>query len=102
METRQIEDTSRKRILVRLLYTVFFLIIFEIIKTTVQICVLFQYLYLFIAKSHSEPVKRFSNKAAAYAYRVLRYVTLNENMRPFPFDDFPAELDPPELETHFP
>ncbi|MFZ7127192.1 MAG: DUF4389 domain-containing protein [Desulfobacterales bacterium] len=102
MESRQIEYGSRKRIAFRLLYTVFFLIAFEIIKTIVQVCVLFQFVYLFITKTHSEPVRKFSNKASVYAYRLLRYVTLNENRRPFPFSDFPAELEPPEEPVEFP
>jgi hypothetical protein len=41
-------------------------------------------------------VRKFANQAAAYGYRVMRYLTLNENVRPFPFQDFPQELEPPE------
>lgn len=92
---------SRKKIAIRLLYTIFFLIVFEILKIVVQVCILFQYVYLFISKSHNHPVRNFSNKVAVFAYRVLRYVTLNENQKPYPFSDFPGEFDLPEKEVLF-
>ena len=92
---------SRKKIGIRLLYTVFFLIVFEILKIIIQVAVLFQYVYLFITKTYSNPVRRFSNKVSFYTYRVMRYVTLNENTLPFPFADFPEETDAPESEVRF-
>ena len=92
---------DRKDIAVRLLYTIFFLIVFEILKLIVQVCVLFQFVLLLITRAHNEPVQRFSNKVLSYAYRVMRYVTLNDNQRPFPFTDFPIEMDPVEEEPRF-
>ena len=97
----KLQNLSRKKIGVRLLYTVFFLIVFEILKIIVQVTVLFQYVYLFITKTYSDPVRRFSNKVSFYAYRVMRYVTLNENTMPFPFADFPEETDAAESEVRF-
>jgi Domain of unknown function (DUF4389) len=91
----------RKKITVRLLYTVFFLIVFEILKIIIQVSVLFQYVYLLISKTYSKPVRNFTNKVSIYAYRVLRYVTLNENKKPYPFRDFPEELELPEGEAFF-
>ncbi|MDY6836554.1 MAG: DUF4389 domain-containing protein [Thermodesulfobacteriota bacterium] len=98
-----VEDVllTRKEIAIRFLYTVLFLIIFEIVKLIIQIAVLFQYVYLFITVGHSDPVRRFSNKAAVFEYRLLRYITLNENTRPFPFAHFPDEMDAPEPEPDF-
>lgn len=92
---------DRKEIAIRLLYTIFFLIVFEILKLIVQVCVLFQYVLLLITRGHNEPVQRFSNKVLSYAYRVMRYVTLNDNQRPFPFTDFPSEMEPVEEEPRF-
>jgi len=94
-------ELSRKKIAVRFLYTVFFVILLEILKVIVQLSVLFQYVYLFITTEYNDPVRRFSNKVIAHAYRVMRYITLNENVRPFPFADFPKEKDEPEPEVSF-
>jgi hypothetical protein len=91
----------RKKIVIRLLYTVFFLIVFEILKIIIQVSVLFQYVYLLISKTYSKPVRNFTNKVSIYAYRVLRYVTLNENEKPYPFHDFPLEMELPEQEVFF-
>ena len=101
MESIKTTILSRKKIGIRLLYTIFFLIVFEILKIIIQVIVLFQYVYLLITKTYSNPVRRFSNKVSFYAYRVMRYVTLNENTLPFPFADFPEETDAPESEVHF-
>ena len=89
-------EYRRKNIAIRMCYTIFFLIVFEILKLIVQACVLFQYVHLFITKKTNIPIRKFSNKVATYAYRVMRYLTLNENGRPFPFQDFPEEMEPPE------
>lgn len=87
---------SRKKIGIRLLYTILYLIVFEILKTVIQITVVFQYIYLLITKKYSAPVRNFSNKVATYAYKVIRYLTLNDNLRPFPFHEFPEEMEKPE------
>ena len=84
---------SRKDIFVRLLYTILYLFVFEIIKLIIQIIVLFQYIYLFITLSHNERLRHFSNKLCTYTYDILRYLTLNKNQRPFPFNDFPPAME---------
>jgi hypothetical protein len=91
----------RKKIVVRLLYTLFFLIIFEILKIIIQVSVLFQYVYLLISKTYNNPVRNFTNKVSVYAYKVLRYVALNENEKPYPFHDFPQEMELSEAEVFF-
>ncbi|MEN6486934.1 MAG: DUF4389 domain-containing protein [Syntrophobacteraceae bacterium] len=98
-----IEDTrpSRGAIGLRLLYTVLYLVVFEVLKWVIQVAVLFQYVYLLISRSYSMPLMNFSNKAATYAYKVMRYVTLNDTIRPFPFSDFPNEMEKPDIPVKF-
>ncbi len=93
--------TTRKNIGIRFLYTMVFLFIFEILKTIIQFIVFFQFIYLFITQDYNNPVRTFSNKVIAYAYKVMRYLTLNENMRPFPFNDFPYEIEVPDEDVSF-
>ncbi len=92
---------SRGRIAVRLLYSLVCLIILEILKFVVQITVIFQFIYLLITQKYSEPLRGFSNKVAAYVYRIIRYTTLNENRKVFPFSEFPPELEKPEDHVDF-
>ena len=94
-------DIPRKSILFRLLYTLFFFIVFEILKTIIQVTAIFQYVYLLITRSYSNPLRRFSNKVSVYTYKVMRYITLNDNIRPFPFSDFPNEIDEPADKVDF-
>jgi hypothetical protein len=92
---------ARKQIGIRFLYTLLYLIVLEVLKLIVQVAVVLQFIYLLITQKHSEPLRNFSNKLAAYAYRVIRYATLNENFRPFPFNDFPAEMEKSEDPIQF-
>jgi hypothetical protein len=93
--------TSRKQVAIRLLYTLLYVAIFELVKTIVLLITLFEYFILLITLRHNEPARTFGNKVAAYGYRVMRYLTLNENQRPFPFADFPAEIELPDEEVRF-
>jgi len=93
MEKIESTQPTRMEIGIRLLYTLLYLVVFEILKIVVQVTVVFQFIYLLITRNHSEPLRRFSNKVATYTYQIIRYMTLGDNRRPFPFKDFPAEME---------
>ncbi len=92
---------SRTQIFIRLLYTLLFLIVFGIVHALINLATVFQYIFALITLRPSEPVRRFANQVAAYGYRVMRYLTLNDNMRPFPFSELPQEMEPPVSEVKF-
>ncbi len=92
---------SRKQIAIRLLYTLLYVAILEVVKTVILLVTLFEYFFLLITLQHNEPARSFANRVAAYGYRLMRYVTLNENQRPFPFSEFPVEIEPPDEEVRF-
>jgi len=92
---------SRTQILVRLFYTVLFLIVFGIVHAIINLVTAFQYILLLITLKESQPVRRFANQLAVYGYRLMRYLTLNDNQRPFPFSEFPQEMEPPVSEVKF-
>lgn len=96
-----VAGVGRLKILLRLLYAILFLLVFEILRLVVQVTVLGQYLYLLVVGSPCEPLRKFGSGVADYAYRVIRYLTLNENERPYPFTRFPGEIEPPESEARF-
>jgi predicted membrane protein len=95
------DSYSRKKIAIRLLYTTLFLIAFAILTIIIKVSVIFQYVYLLISKTYNNPIRNFTNKVSVYAYKVLRYVTLNANEKPYPFRDFPIEFELPEKEVLF-
>lgn len=100
-DTRDGFKASRTQIGIRLLYTLFYLLVFELLKTTVQLCTLFQYGHLLLLRRANDPVRNFSNRVIAYAYQVMRFITLNGNERPFPFAELPPELEPPTVRVDF-
>ena len=100
-EKKQTSVVSRKQIGIRLLYTILFLFILGIVIVIAKVVVIFQFIYLFSTRKTNEPVRQFSNKLSAYGYRIFRYITLNENQRPFPFTDFSPELEPSEEQITF-
>jgi hypothetical protein len=95
------EPAARSQIGIRLLFTLLFLPIYGFCNFLVVVTTVFQFALLFITLKHSEPVRAFANRVISYAYRVWRYVSLNSSQRPFPFAEFPADLEPPEAEVRF-
>lgn len=93
---------SRGQIATRLLITVLFLPINGIVNATIVLTTLFQYVYLLVTLQPSEPVRVFANKVIGYGYHVWRFISLNDNRRPFPFTELPGELEAPEGEVKFP
>lgn len=96
-------NVERTSILKRFLVTLACMIFFEVTGLIIQLSILFQYAYLLIAKKRSEPLRLFTNTLSTYGYRLMRYNTLNENMRPFPFNPFPEDKDcePPVKQIQF-
>lgn len=101
MNEQKETPVTRGQIALRLLITLLFFAVFGILKAIICLTTLFQYVYLFITLQHSEPVRAFTNKVVTYAYRVWRYITLNENRRPFPFTDFPEAMEKSDEEVSF-
>jgi hypothetical protein len=101
MNTQTPEPRSRERFAIRLLYTLLFPPIYGICNFLVLLTTLFQFALLLITLKHSEPVRSFANRVISYEYRIWRYVSLNSSQRPFPFSDFPPEVEPPEPEVSF-
>lgn len=86
---------ERKETGIRILLTVLFVVIWHVAETVLGVTVLFQLAYALITKrSPGERVKRFANHALSYLYHILRYLTYHEVEPPFPFADFPPELEP--------
>jgi hypothetical protein len=97
----QEKPPSRERFVIRLLYTLLFPPIYGICNFLVLLTTLFQFALLLITRRHSEPVRAFANRLISYEYRIWRYISLNSSQRPFPFAEFPPEVEPPEAKISF-
>ena len=96
MDANLHHDVSRTRILRRLLITVVAFIALEITVFILHVSALFQYLMLLILRQHSESLRLVNNGLARYGYKLMRYASLNDNARPFPFAPLPKDAEEPQ------
>ena len=88
-------EIERKDTAIRLVYTLFFVVIVRVVEAVLGVVVAFSLVFTLITKRPpSESVKRFANRTLSYLYHILRYATYNETIPPFPFAEFPQEVEP--------
>ena len=80
---------------VRLLLTLLFVVIAEVVQTILSVVVVFSLIVALVTRQRpSRGVRDFGNAISAYLYRIYRYLTYNESRAPFPFNELPAALEP--------
>lgn len=87
---------ARKNVAVRFIFTLFFAVVLVIPVFSILVLTILQFLFLFLSIKEVDAIKSLSHKLTIYAYKVMRYLSLNEKQRPFPFHAIPDELEPPE------
>jgi hypothetical protein len=79
----------------RILYSVVFAVIIQLLESVLGLIVVFELAYSLITMSPpSKRVREFANRIIAYNYHLQRYLTHNEAELPFPFSDLPEPLEP--------
>ena len=82
---------------IRILFTLLFLLIARLLQALLLLLIVFELIYTLITRRPpGERVRQFGNRVITYYYRVGRYLTYNEAAPPFPFTDFPPEVEQPE------
>ena len=95
LDTEELE-IERGQTGIRALLTLLFFIVVRVVSYVLFVIILFELIYVAVTRNPPpERVRSFANRAVSYAYRIGRYLTYNEPDRPFPFNEFPAELEPP-------
>lgn len=85
---------TRRQTGIRILATLFFVIVvWSIVETILFVAIVFQIVYALIAEKPNEWVAGFANRTIVYLYRVMRYLTFNEERVPFPFSRFPGVIE---------
>ena len=88
------EPIDRRETGIRILLTLLFWLILRVAETVIGVVVFFSLVYTLITQQTVAPqVRRFANHVLSYIVVMTRYLTYNDDRVPFPFDDFPAELD---------
>ncbi len=95
METERTE-IERTDTGLRILYSLFFWLIAGVLRAVLGLLIVFDLLYTLVTgQLPPERVRQLGNRIIAYFYRVGRYLTYNESALPFPFSEFPAEIEAP-------
>jgi hypothetical protein len=82
---------------IRLLVTALFAVITGLLVVLLGLITLFMVGWTLVTRRPpTDDVRCFANRVISYWYRVLRYLTYNEAMIPFPFSALPHELEPSE------
>ena len=80
----------------RILFTILFVIIFELLKAVIGCIVLFDLTYSLITKRPPNArVTRFAHRVLRYGLDIGKYITFNKEELPFPFEDFQNETESP-------
>lgn len=86
---------SRSDVVIRIVYSIVLSLILWLLDTLLWVVVVFQLLFSLITRTlPSGRLQRFANAVVAYYYQVLRYLTHNDSVIPFPFSDLPEPLEP--------
>ncbi|MEZ4527849.1 MAG: DUF4389 domain-containing protein [Desulfobacterales bacterium] len=86
----------RKNIAIRFVFTLVFMAVWGVASLFIFFLTLFQFAWLFLTTRQSLSILSLSHKFTVYTYRILRFISLNEVARPWPFGAFPEEMDAPE------
>ena len=80
-----------RNIWIRALYMFFFLLAYSISEIVLSLVVLFQFLAILFTGRANEPVLRLGSSLSTYIYQILKFVTFNTEIRPFPFSEWPED-----------
>jgi len=93
----QEQQIERKETGIRILLTILFVLILHAVEVVLGVIVLFQLGFALITKRRPDAqVVAFANRVIAYVVQLLRYLTFQDDHRPFPFSNFPVENTPPD------
>ena len=86
------DDLDRVETLIRVLYTLLFFLIIQVVEAAVGVIVFFQVVFALITNREPNPaVTAFARRVIEYGYQIAHYLTYNRDQPPFPFDELPSE-----------
>ena len=90
------ERIARKDTGFRAVATLLMAVIWGLVEAVLAVVVIFSIIFsLILQQPPPVRLREFANRLVAYGYRLWRYMTYNESHVPFPFSEFPDEIEPP-------
>jgi len=84
----RLSDTS---LWMRGLYMLLFVIAYNVAEVLLTVVVIFQFVATLITGQPNEPLQRFGRNLSTYFYQIINFLTFNDEVRPYPFADWPDE-----------
>lgn len=84
-------EESKKASGERLLYTIFFVIIANIVSWIVCVVVIAQFFYSWIGGSPNEKLLSFSGSLSEYVKQLVAYISFNSDEKPWPMGEWPHQ-----------
>ncbi len=82
---------------IRILYTIFFYIINNVLTGAIGLIVVFELGFSLITmRPPATRVRNIANSMISYSYRIQRWLAHTESELPFPFSDLPEDIHPIE------
>jgi len=86
-----VRNLKSKATWLRLVFIVFFAILYGITEIVLTATVVIQFLWTLLTGAPNEKLLRLGQSLARYVYQIIRYLTYNSDERPFPIDlDWPS------------
>lgn len=83
---------------VRILFTLFFLLIYRVLDIVVLVTTIAQWLFVVVTGDANPWLHRFSQGLALYVQQIVAYLTQTSDQKPYPFEDWPVALYNPAEE----
>lgn len=94
LDAEEAPEIDRGSTGVRILLTLLFFVVARVVEAALVVLIVFELAFaLFTERRPSETVRRFANQTLSYLVEIGRYLTYNADAAPFPFREFPPELD---------
>lgn len=88
-------EIARPDVVIRIVYSLLFGIVIGVLESLLLVIVAFQLIYSLVTQKLPSPrLQSFANGLVAYFRQILRYLTHNDSVIPFPFSDMPEPLEP--------
>ena len=84
------ENLKARSTWLRLFFMLVVILLYSVSRVIVSMVVLVQFFWVLLTGQTNKPLEHFGQSLATYTYQIIRYLTFNTEVRPFPFDiDWP-------------
>jgi len=75
----------------RLVFMLLFSIIYSVAEVVLVMVVVFQFFFVLLSGGRNDKVLSLGSQLSTFIYQIVRYLTYNSDIRPYPFSDWPGD-----------